>query len=143
MTLCLLSPHSSFIELPSTIIILMKNVLIIDDHADMRRTTADFLTLLVDNIQVDEAEDGDQALLLIEKKKYDLIISDQNMPTLSGTELASILSKSGKFKSDKFLIITGVEIEKVPLNEGLKVEVFDKAQLIEKVIPRINELLTE
>ena len=119
----------------------MKNVLIIDDHADMRKTTVDFLTLLVDNIVVDEAEDGDQALLLIEKKKYDLIISDQNMPTLSGSELASILSKSGKFKTDKFLIITGVEIENVNLSPDLKVEVFDKAQLIEKVIPRINELL--
>ena len=41
----------------------MKNVLIIDDHVDMRKTTADFLTLLVDNIEIDEAEDGDQALL--------------------------------------------------------------------------------
>lgn len=119
----------------------MKNVLIIDDHVDMRRTTADFLTLLVDNIEIDEAEDGDQALLLIEKKKYDLIISDQNMPTLSGTELASILSKSGKFKTDKFLIITGVEIENINVSSDLKIEVFDKAQLIEKVIPRINELL--
>ncbi|WP_339606348.1 response regulator [uncultured Roseivirga sp.] len=119
----------------------MKNVLIIDDHVDMRKTTADFLTLLVDNIEIDEAEDGDQALLLIEKKKYDLIISDQNMPTLSGTELASILSKSGKFKTDKFLIITGVEIENINVSSELKIEVFDKAQLIEKVIPRINELL--
>ncbi|WP_323756183.1 response regulator [Roseivirga sp.] len=119
----------------------MKNVLIIDDHADMRRTTADFLTLLVDDIEIDEAEDGDQALLLIEKKKYDLILSDQNMPTLSGTELISILSKSGEFKTDKFIIITGVEIEKVELNESLNVEVFDKAQLLEKVIPRIKELL--
>ena len=119
----------------------MKNVLIIDDHADMRRTTADFLTLLVDDIEIDEAEDGDQALLLIEKKKYDLILSDQNMPTLSGTELISILSKSGGFKTDKFIIITGVEIEKVELNESLNVEVFDKAHLLEKVIPRIKELL--
>ncbi|MGW8124071.1 response regulator transcription factor [Roseivirga echinicomitans] len=119
----------------------MKNVLIIDDHAEMRRTTADFLGMLVENIIIDEAENGDQALLLIEKKKYDLILSDQNMPSLSGTELASILSKTGKFKTDKFLIITGVDVEDINMNPELQVEVFDKAHLLEKVIPRINELL--
>tara|TARA_A100000171_G_scaffold18149_1_gene16690 strand:+ start:1451 stop:1816 length:366 start_codon:yes stop_codon:yes gene_type:complete len=120
----------------------MKSVLIIDDHEDMRKTTADFVSMLVDGeVEIDEAQDGDHALLLIEKKKYDLIISDQNMPKLSGTELASILSKSGKFKTDKFLIITGADAKDINLNPDLKVEVFDKAHLIEKVIPRINELL--
>ena len=122
----------------------MKNILVIDDHKEMRETTIDFLSMMIDQeISVDEAHDAKEALELIERNNYDLILSDQNMPDISGVELAQVLSKSGKFKTDKFLIITGADVEQLKGNINLKVEVFDKALLLEKVIPRINELLIE
>lgn len=120
----------------------MKNILVIDDHKEMRETTIDFLSMMIDQeISVDEAHDAKEALELIERNNYDLILSDQNMPDISGVELAQVLSKSGKFKTDKFLIITGADVEQLKGNINLKVEVFDKALLLDKVIPRINELL--
>jgi len=46
------------------------------------------------NIQADIANDGKEALILHEKKAYDIIISDCHMPNLDGFELAKILTQS-------------------------------------------------
>lgn len=62
------------------------NILIVDDYKTMLRVIRNLLKQIgFDN--VDEATDGQMALGLIEKKKYDLIISDWNMEPMTGLDL--------------------------------------------------------
>jgi CheY-like chemotaxis protein len=63
----------------------MKKILVVDDNAMMRKM---IISLLSENdIQIEEAIDGRDALDLIEKFSYDLVITDILMPRIEGTEL--------------------------------------------------------
>ncbi|MCC6048386.1 MAG: response regulator, partial [Thermodesulfobacterium sp.] len=61
-------------------------ILIVDDFSTMRKIIRNILTQLgFKNIL--EADDGTTALEILKKEKVDLIISDWNMPKMSGLEL--------------------------------------------------------
>jgi DNA-binding NtrC family response regulator len=66
-------------------------ILIVDDEAKMRRILE--LMLSPDGYSIDLAEDGRHALSLLSKQSYDLVITDLNMPNLTGIELLTALSK--------------------------------------------------
>ncbi len=61
------------------------NILVVDDELSMR----EFLSILLERegYGTEKAEDAEQALMLLETGVYDLVISDVNMPGLSGLEL--------------------------------------------------------
>ena len=62
------------------------NVLIVDDFATMRRIIINVLRQLgYENIQ--EAEDGSKALKVINGETVDFVITDWNMPQMSGLDL--------------------------------------------------------
>lgn len=63
----------------------MKRVLVIDDERPIRNTLKEILEY--ENFKVDDAADGNEALSLIAKNKYDLILSDIKMPKMDGLEL--------------------------------------------------------
>ena len=69
------------------------NVLIVDDHFVVREG----LKLIIetsDSFQIiGEAENGEEALSFIEKKKPDVILMDLNMPKMSGLETIEALNK--------------------------------------------------
>lgn len=67
----------------------MKRVLVVDDHAMVRKGLAGILTLMGDGCQIscDEAGGGEEALQLLEQHQYDLAILDISMPGLGGLEL--------------------------------------------------------
>lgn len=52
------------------------------------------------------AEDGDQAWTALQKNKFDLIISDWNMPGLTGQELLDKVRTSKEHKTTPFLMLT-------------------------------------
>ncbi|HMU38502.1 MAG TPA: EAL domain-containing protein [Pseudomonadota bacterium] len=60
-------------------------VLVIDDEAGVRRIFARLLSRA--NMDVTEAGDGFEALALLEKEHFDVILSDITMPGLSGVAL--------------------------------------------------------
>ena len=62
------------------------NILIADDHAIFRRGLKDILTDELPGVNFDEASNGVEMLNLAIKNKYDLIISDINMPEKSGLD---------------------------------------------------------
>ncbi|MDX2118341.1 MAG: response regulator [Planctomycetota bacterium] len=64
-------------------------ILICDDEAHIRRMVA--ARLREDNYTVIEARDGEQALHLATQTPPDLIVSDLQMPFMSGLELATAL----------------------------------------------------
>jgi two-component system chemotaxis response regulator CheY len=59
-----------------------KTVLCVDDSPSIRRMVA--MTLADAGIGVDEAVDGLDALARASARRYDAIITDQNMPNLDG-----------------------------------------------------------
>jgi two-component system CAI-1 autoinducer sensor kinase/phosphatase CqsS len=63
-----------------------KRLLVVDDDAALRTTTRHKLRVL--DAQVDEAANGYQALELLARHQYDLIVLDLNMPGLDGYALA-------------------------------------------------------
>jgi CheY-like chemotaxis protein len=65
-------------------------VLLVDDEPLVRASTADMLTEL--GYEVVEADSGTDALALLDVRQPDLVITDQLMPGLSGTDLALILA---------------------------------------------------
>lgn len=63
----------------------MKRVLVVDDEEILRMLICDTLEDL--GYEIDEAEDGVDALQKIDQQIYDLVILDYMMPNLSGIEV--------------------------------------------------------
>ena len=62
----------------------MAKVLIVDDESSIRRTLRDILEF--EKYEVDEAQDGMECLVKVQKAKYDVIILDIKMPKMDGME---------------------------------------------------------
>ena len=62
-----------------------KNILVVDDAKVVRQMNA--LTLKREGFDVVEAVDGKDALLKIGETKFDLVVTDINMPEMDGIEL--------------------------------------------------------
>lgn len=62
-----------------------QRILVVDDDADILRLNAS--VLVASGYQVDTAEDGAVAWAALQRNSFDLLITDNNMPKLSGIEL--------------------------------------------------------
>jgi two-component system chemotaxis response regulator CheY len=82
----------------------MANILAVDDSASMRQMVA--FTLKGAGHQVTEAADGQQALNLAKAGKFDLVLSDVNMPNMDGITLARELRALPNFKFTPILMLT-------------------------------------
>jgi len=80
-------------------------VLVVDDFATMRRIVKGVLRELGFN-NIVEAEDGDTALKELKKDKFDLIVSDWNMPNMSGLDLLKAVRSDDNLKNIPFLMVT-------------------------------------
>ena len=61
------------------------HILVVDDDKDIRRLSADILRS--SGYLVDAVEDGEVAWSALQAGNYDLLITDNNMPKISGFEL--------------------------------------------------------
>lgn len=84
---------------------LSMKVLIVDDFATMRRIMKNILKQ-IGFTNIIEADDGTTALEELKKNKIDLIISDWNMPKMTGIELLKAVRSSGEYKDIPFLMVT-------------------------------------
>ncbi len=66
-------------------------VLIVDDEELIRNVIKEYLK--IDNIDYDEASDGNNAIKLVENNNYDCIIMDIMMPNLDGFEAVKEIKK--------------------------------------------------
>ncbi|MBP5625056.1 MAG: chemotaxis response regulator protein-glutamate methylesterase [Lachnospiraceae bacterium] len=65
----------------------MKNILVVDDSALMRRVICDIINADTRFRVSDRATNGEEALELLKRKTYDAVILDVNMPKMTGLEL--------------------------------------------------------
>lgn len=93
-------------------------ILSVDDFSTMRRIVKNLLKQL-GYYNVDEAENGEAALEMIRDKKYDLIISDWNMPVKTGIQLLRDVRGDPALKAIPFLMVTA-EAEKDNVLEAME-----------------------
>ena len=117
---------------------LSMNVLIVDDFATMRRILRNILKQL-GFTNIIEADDGTTALEVLGKQKIDLIISDWNMPKMTGLELLKQMRSDSDLKSIPFLMVTA-EAQKKNVIDAVKagvsnyiVKPFTADQIMEKL----------
>ncbi|MDD5475957.1 MAG: chemotaxis response regulator CheY [Syntrophales bacterium] len=80
-------------------------VLIVDDFSTMRKVVRNLLKQLgYENIV--EAEDGLMALEELQSQKIDFIISDWNMPNMTGLELLKQVRADESLSKTPFLMVT-------------------------------------
>jgi len=81
------------------------SILVVDDFATMRKVIRNLLKQVgYENIV--EAENGEAALSVLKSRKVDLIISDWNMPTMSGYELLKAVRADDELQKTPFLMVT-------------------------------------
>jgi len=112
--------------------------LIVDDFSTMRRIVRGLLKE-IGYINAEEAEDGAVALNMLRSSKFDFVVSDINMPVMTGFELLSAVKADPTLKHLPVLMVTA-EARKEDIVRaaqdgaaGYIVKPFTKATLEEKV----------
>jgi len=85
-----------------------KTILVVDDEMEIRSLITDYLRD-VEQYTVIEAENGQDALELLEKKHADLILSDINMPGMKGFDLLQHVREN--YPEMKRILITAYNVE--------------------------------
>lgn len=80
-------------------------VLVIDDFPTMRRIIKNLLRE-IGYENVDEAEDGDSAFDKLKEGGFDFVVSDWNMPNMTGLELLKAVRAESGIKDIPFLMVT-------------------------------------
>ncbi len=81
-----------------------KKILTVDDSKTMRDMVR--FTLSSAGFEVVEAEDGVQALSVLDKTSVDLIITDINMPNMDGVTLVRRVRGGGNHRGVPILVLT-------------------------------------
>ena len=119
--------------------------LIVDDFSTMRRIVKGLLKEIGFN-NADEAEDGAVALNMLKNNRYDFVVSDINMPNMTGFDLLQAIKSDPNLKSLPVLMVTA-EARKEDIllaaqigAAGYIVKPFTKATLEDKVLKIMQKI---
>ena len=85
-------------------------ILVVDDFATMRKVVRNLLKQAgYENIV--EAEDGVAALRILKSQKVDFVISDWNMPNMTGIELLKTVRADEEIGKIPFLMVTAEALQ--------------------------------
>lgn len=82
-----------------------RQVLVVDDSA----STRGFLTTTLEGsglYRVTQAQSGFEALRLLPRQRFDIVVSDVNMPDINGLELVRFVRESPNNKGTPVLLVT-------------------------------------
>ena len=83
------------------------NILLVDDSATTRKVLAKTLGLAgIEVNELHEAENGRQALDVIEGNWIDLVLADINMPEMNGVEMVERMSEQGTLETVPVVIVS-------------------------------------
>ncbi len=83
----------------------MKKILIVEDSQTMRGLIVSTIEAL-GNVEIIEAASGFHALKILPRERFDLIITDINMPDINGLELVNFVKRSAQYKETPLFIIS-------------------------------------
>lgn len=121
-------------------------ILIVDDFATMRRIVKNLLRELGFNNTV-EADDGKTALPKLQEGGFDFLVTDWNMPGMTGIDLLKAVRADSKLSNLPVLMVTAeAKREQIIIAaqagvNGYVIKPFTAATLkekIEKIFERIN-----
>jgi two-component system, chemotaxis family, chemotaxis protein CheY len=116
--------------------------LVVEDSPMMRQLLV-FALHRIKNLQVTEAEDGVDGLRKLTNDKFDLVITDINMPIMDGLKLVRRIRSDDKYKDVPIIIITtegGSEDRQRALALGANAYITKPIQA-PQVIAKVKELL--
>ncbi|MBU1170075.1 MAG: chemotaxis response regulator CheY [Proteobacteria bacterium] len=117
-------------------------ILVVDDFATMRRIMKNILKQL-GYTNISEADDGTTALEEMKKTTYDLIISDWNMPKMTGLDLLKTVRSDPVYKEVPFLMVTA-EAQKQNVIEAVQAGVSNyvvKPFTAEAIAEKLDKIL--
>lgn len=80
-------------------------ILVVDDFSTMRRIIRNILREIGYN-NVDEADDGSTAMEKLKADTFDFVVTDWNMPKMSGIDLLKAIRGDEKLKHVPVLMVT-------------------------------------
>ena len=81
------------------------NVLIVEDSPTMRQLIA-FALKGIRGVRIVEANDGVDGLKKLSSERFDLILTDINMPIMDGLKLVSLVRNDANYKTIPIVVIT-------------------------------------
>ncbi|GFO68445.1 response regulator [Geomonas limicola] len=81
------------------------NVLIVEDSPTMRQLIA-FALKRIRGVRIVEANDGVDGLKKLSAERFDLILTDINMPIMDGLKLVSLVRNDANYKNIPIVVIT-------------------------------------
>lgn len=123
----------------------MAHVLVVDDEKDMRNLLRIYLTK--EGFTITEAQDGNEALTLLEHQMFDIIVLDIMMPGLNGLQVCEHIRK----RNETPILMLTARSETKDKVQGLKLgaddylaKPFDPEELLARIIAllrRVNRSL--
>jgi two-component system chemotaxis response regulator CheY len=80
-------------------------ILIIEDSPTMRQLIA-FALKRLQGVRIVEASDGVDGLKKLSSEKFDLIMTDINMPIMDGLKLVSLVRNDANYRTTPIVVIT-------------------------------------
>ncbi len=84
----------------------MQRILIVEDSETMRSLLASSLEELETPVKVVEAASGFEALRILPRDDFDLVVTDINMPDINGLELLSFVRSNERFQAIPVVIVS-------------------------------------
>ncbi|MBQ4838057.1 MULTISPECIES: response regulator [Pseudoalteromonas] len=113
-------------------------ILVVDDMTSMRHVMINMLRKLGFD-DIDEAIDGKQALTLLGRRRYQLVVSDLNMPHVDGLTLLKTIRDTPQLAKVPVLMVTcensKERVQEILLKkvDGFVIKPFNMATLIQQL----------
>lgn len=78
-------------------------ILVVDDHPIFRKGLVDILQVAMPDSVIEEVSDGEQAIALLNKHKYDIILLDVDMPQVDGFTVCKEIKTKNMYVKVVFL----------------------------------------
>jgi two-component system chemotaxis response regulator CheY len=121
-----------------------ENVLVVEDSLAVAKRLQ--ISLERAGFLVDIARNGAQALTKAQRKHFDLVLTDEQMPVMSGHELCQKLREDERYVNTPVIILTGgrSQLEANDLSEDMHVSaIVDKPFNPESIVRLVEHELLE
>ncbi|MGO4702130.1 chemotaxis response regulator CheY [Dyella sp. 2RAB6] len=82
-------------------------ILVVDDFSTMRRIVRNLLVELgFTNALIQEADDGVNAMAILKQQSFDMVVTDWNMPNMTGIDLLRAIRAEPALKGLPVLMVT-------------------------------------